>query len=134
MNITIGKASESDITPINDLLCQAFHIDPNATLATDFLNHNGVHCFIAKEANTILGTATLFVLQKTNRRVGLIEDVAVSEEARGKGIGKKLVEKIIAASKELGCYKTILNCPEKNVPFYEKLGFKTKEVQLDIRH
>jgi len=30
----------------------------------------------------------------------------------------------------LGCYKIILDCSEKNVPFYEKCGFKKKEVQM----
>ena len=30
----------------------------------------------------------------------------------------------------LGCYKLILDCSESNVKFYEKCGFKRKEIQM----
>lgn len=38
---------------------------------------------------------------------GLLEDVYVAEDSRGKGLGTKLVERVIAAAKERGCYKLI---------------------------
>lgn len=134
MNITIASARASDITTINNLLCEAFNISTQYAIETNFLNQNNLHCFVAKANEAVLGTATLFILQKTNRKVGLIEDVVVSEQARGKGVGKMLIEHIVKASTQFGCYKTILNCPEKNIPFYEKLGFKPKEVQMALRH
>jgi len=32
--------------------------------------------------------------------------------------------------KAAGCYKVILDCAEKNIGFYEKCGFKRKEVTM----
>lgn len=29
-----------------------------------------------------------------------------------------------------GCYKIVLNCVERNVGFYQRCGFSTKEVQM----
>jgi glucosamine-phosphate N-acetyltransferase len=34
--------------------------------------------------------------------------------------------------KTVGCYKVILDCSEKNVPFYEKCGFTVKEKQMVV--
>lgn len=31
-----------------------------------------------------------------------------------------------------GCYKAILDCKTHNITFYEKLGFKRKEVQMAL--
>jgi predicted N-acetyltransferase YhbS len=41
----------------------------------------------------------------------------------GAGLGRIIINKLVAAARELGCYKIILDCEKKNVPFYEKLGF-----------
>lgn len=38
--------------------------------------------------------------------------------------------KIIAQAKK--CYKVILDCNEANQGFYEKLGFKRKEIQMAV--
>lgn len=34
------------------------------------------------------------------------------------------------AAKEAGAYKTILDCSESNVSFYEKAGLTKKDVQM----
>jgi len=31
-----------------------------------------------------------------------------------------------------GCYKIILDCNDKNVGFYQKCGFKQKEIQMAL--
>ena len=38
---------------------------------------------------------------------GLMEDVYVDESQRGEGLGTRLVNEIVAAAKENGCYKLI---------------------------
>lgn len=30
----------------------------------------------------------------------------------------------------MGCYKIILDCSQKNIPFYEKCGFSHKEYEM----
>lgn len=62
--------------------------------------------------------------------MGLIEDVAVSRHAGSRGVGTMLIEKLKELAIEKKCYKTILNCSEDNIGFYEKCGFYQKEVQM----
>ena len=46
------------------------------------------------------------------------------------------MEAAVAAVREAaevtGCFKCILDCAEANVPFYEKCGFKRKEICMAL--
>ncbi|KXO74471.1 GNAT family N-acetyltransferase [Brucella anthropi] len=53
----------------------------------------------------------------------LIFDVIVSEKHRGQGLGQGLVERIVSHEKLQRVKSFELYCPERLVPFYEKLGF-----------
>ena len=53
----------------------------------------------------------------------------VDRSLRKSGIGKLLIAGLSRFAWEMGCYKVILDCSEANVHFYEKCGFKKKEVQ-----
>ena len=83
----------------------------------------------------IVGAATLLIEEKFIHecgRVGHIEDVVVSKDARGGGFGKQLIDHLINIAKESNCYKTILDCDEKNVAFYEKCGMERKGIQMAL--
>ena len=57
---------------------------------------------------------------------GLMEDVFVDESQRGGGVGAQLVNEIIAAAKENGCYKLIATSRDsrpKVHELYRRLGF-----------
>lgn len=79
----------------------------------------------------IVACGTLFIELKfihSAGRCGHIEDVVVDKNERGRGLGRIIVAKLRDTAIRLGCYKAILDCAEKNVPFYEKCGFVRKEV------
>jgi glucosamine-phosphate N-acetyltransferase len=81
----------------------------------------------------VVGTTTLLIEQKFIHNCGLvghIEDVVVHEKFRGQKIADRLIEKAINVAREAGCYKVILDCNEKLVPFYQKLGFKKHEIEM----
>lgn len=42
----------------------------------------------------------------------------------------RVILKLKELAGQLGCYKVILACNDDNVPFYEKCGFKPKEVEM----
>lgn len=87
--------------------------------------------------DTIVGTASLFIESKfihSNGKVGHIEDVVVSEAQRGKNLGKALIDVLKATAEKHGCYKTILDCAESRVPFYEKCGMSVKGMQMAVYH
>ncbi len=59
-----------------------------------------------------------------------IEDVVTRPGYEGKWVGKMLIQIMIKKAEELGCYKTILDCHENLIPFYEKTGFYLSGVQM----
>eukprot|EP01084_Bolivina_argentea_P305886 528464_1 len=86
-----------------------------------------------KSKNLIIGTITIIIEQKFVHgcsRVGHIEDVVTDSNYRGKGLGKLITEYAVNYAKQNGCYKVILNCNDKNVPFYARCGFEKKENQM----
>jgi GNAT superfamily N-acetyltransferase len=66
---------------------------------------------------------------------GLLEDVYVDDARRGGGMGSALVKEVIAAARELGCYKLIATSRTsrpKVYELYERLGFEKHGVEFRI--
>ncbi|GAA93923.1 uncharacterized protein L969DRAFT_92171 [Mixia osmundae IAM 14324] len=81
----------------------------------------------------IMAVGTLIVERKFLRGLGLvghIEDIAVSKEAQGQSLGKKIILALTAIGEKVGCYKVILDCNKDNIPFYEKCGYVHKEYEM----
>ncbi|KAF9350462.1 Glucosamine-phosphate N-acetyltransferase-like protein [Mortierella sp. NVP85] len=81
----------------------------------------------------IVAAGTVVVERKFIRGLGLvghIEDIAVAGDQQGKKLGLRIIETLKAIGQRQGCYKVILDCSEKNVPFYEKCGFERKGVEM----
>ena len=75
-----------------------------------------------------VGTATLLVqlnLSHGGKPCAHLENVVTDRRFRGKGIGREMVGFLVAKARESGCYKVILNCEAKNIPFYKRCGFRT---------
>ena len=82
---------------------------------------------VAEIDGRIVGATTLLIESKfihNGGMVGHIEDVAVDKNFQGRGIGEKIVKYLLEYAKNRGCYKTILDCTDDVIPFYEKIGFK----------
>ncbi|KAL5716805.1 glucosamine-phosphate N-acetyltransferase [Ranunculus cassubicifolius] len=87
------------------------------------------------QLHKIIATGSVFVEKKFLRncgKVGHIEDVVVDSNARGMKLGQKVIEFLRNHAKSLGCYKVILDCSVENKGFYEKCGFKEKEIQMTM--
>ena len=92
---------------------------------------------VAEIDGRIVGSTTLLVEQKfihNGGRVGHIEDVVVSKEYEGRGLGIKLVSSLLEKAKVMNCYKTILDCQDELIPFYERIGFKQESNQMRYNH
>jgi len=93
--------------------------------------------YVAVIDSKVVGTTTLFIEQKfihDGGKVGHIEDVAVRKEYQDKGIGKEVVKALLEYAKKKGCYKTILDCTDDLIPFYEKIGFKRHSNSMRFDH
>ncbi|XP_009611165.1 glucosamine 6-phosphate N-acetyltransferase [Nicotiana tabacum] len=85
------------------------------------------------KSGKIVATGSVFIEKKFVRncgKAGHIEDVVVDSSTRGMQLGKKIVEYLANHAYSMGCYKVILDCTEGNRAFYEKCGFKKKEIQM----
>ena len=92
---------------------------------------------VAEIDGKIVGSTTLFIEQKfihDGGKVGHIEDVVVSKEYEGRGIGIKLVTSLLQVASTKNCYKTILDCKDELIPFYERIGFKQESNQMRYNH
>lgn len=89
--------------------------------------------FVAEEDGFILGCCGLFPTNNLPDDTTELSKFYLSKKARGKGIGKLLLEKCIEKAKNLG-YKNVYleSIPEfsKAVSIYEKQGFQYLEKSL----
>jgi glucosamine-phosphate N-acetyltransferase len=61
-----------------------------------------------------------------------VEDIVVHPKARGLGLGKQLIARLVAMGREAGCYKMTLECTDENVEFYAKCGLTRKGNQMCV--
>ena len=95
----------------------------------------GIRTYVACVGERVVGTASLVVEQKfihKGGKIGHIEDVAVHPDYRHLRVGSVLVRHAIAQARRLRCYKVILSCFERLVPFYEGLGFRKHDLGMRI--
>ncbi|KAF5309796.1 hypothetical protein D9611_013641 [Ephemerocybe angulata] len=88
---------------------------------------------VNKATDQIVGVGCVFIERKFLRnlgKVGHIEDIAVSKDMQGKKLGLRVIQALTGISESLGCYKTILNCSDDNIPFYKKCGYEKKENEM----
>ena len=91
------------------------------------------HLFAAVEDERIIGTASLCITHHPLGLKGSIEDVVVSPEARGRHIGRKLMEHIIEFARTLApieLHLTSRPSREKANLLYQALGFRQHETNV----
>lgn len=100
----------------------------------NLLNNNINHkIYVIEDNNKIIASGTLLIEQKIIHncgKVGHLEDIIVDKDYRGQGIGKIMIEYLTNEAKALNCYKVILNCDQFNAPFYQKIGFNSKNIEM----
>ena len=73
---------------------------------------------VDRNTDRIVGVGCVFIERKFLRglgKVGHIEDIAVDPAQQGKKIGIRIIDALTRISEGRGCYKTILNCSDKNI-------------------
>ncbi|MBE5921323.1 MAG: GNAT family N-acetyltransferase [Lachnospiraceae bacterium] len=152
----IRRATKSDITGINKLLCQVLMVHHvgrpdlfkrNAKKYTDgqlaeLLTDDTRPIFVAVDENEqVLGYAFCIFIQHlhdnilTDIKTLYIDDLCVDENMRGQRIGKGLYEFVLDFAKESGCYNVTLNvwsCNESAMKFYEACGLKPQKIGMEM--
>lgn len=103
---------------------------------TEYLNsqNKNTTTYVIEDTNQCLvATGTLILEKKYTHNlsvVGHIEDIVVSKDHSGKGLGKHLMTYLTRMAEDKQCYKVILNCKKDNISFYNKCGYVEKEVEM----
>ena len=155
--MNIRRANEKDIPRLIELLGQVLQIHadirPDIFIAgtTKYTNEELLEMikddtnpiYVAADENDVcMGYAFCRLREQpfSNNMVPFtslfIDDLCVdaSASARGQHIGEALFEYVKSEAKRLGCYEVTLNVWTGNTSaekFYEKMGLKTKERQME---
>jgi len=127
----IRKATKKDIKPMGMLMLEEFSKKPYNEKAklpavmkslTFYLTIGKAYVAVDKE---ILGVIVFKKEQYWDGPVIIVEDLAVKEGYKGRGIGKMLLQKV-ESDKNAIYIEFNTNKQAKAVRFYSKLGYKTK--------
>nr|WP_299386897.1 GNAT family N-acetyltransferase [Allomuricauda sp.] len=89
-----------------------------------------VYC---QEGDRIIGMASMCTYHVLSGSKGMVEDVVVDINARGKGLGRQLMEKLLDIAQQKGLAEVLLftgNHRQSAIHLYTKLGFVKSESGL----
>ena len=139
--MTIEILQKSTLTPIigqqiqalfNQLNAEINQLDIDKVLTPD----NTIVFAICKEDDVILGMAAMATYKVVSGHKGMIEDVVVSSEHRGKGIGKSLMQKLLNEGKKQQLNEILLFSGHHRLPaiaLYKSLGFQLKNQNIYLQ-
>lgn len=124
--IIIEKAQVKDLESIITIEQHVFDADSYpAFVVRQLYDISGDYFIVAKEDNKILGYALGGL--NTKEKKGWILSLGVHSEARGKGLGKQLTEKLISVLKAENIKEialTVYPDNESAIRIYKSLGFQ----------
>jgi GNAT superfamily N-acetyltransferase len=133
---TIRPAAPADVPGIHDLLLElaeyerlvhAVQATPDSLREALFGPHPAAAAMVAETEGQLIGYALYFVTYSTFvGRPGIyLEDLYVQPRARGRGIGRQLLEAVARVAVERKCGRlewTVLDWNRPSIDFYERLG------------
>jgi len=137
MNFIIRKAVKKDMPQVLELIKELaiFEKEPDAVEITisdlendGFGSNPQFQCFVGEVNNKIKGIALVYNRYSTWKGRALhLEDLIVSEQSRGTGLGTALLDEVIKYGHSLGVKRInweVLDWNEPAIAFYEKKGAK----------
>lgn len=133
MDVSIRKAVKDDMVSVLELIKELAayeHALEQVENTVEQLQEDGFgdqavfECFVAEDANQIIGFALFYTSYSTWKGKCLyLEDLLVTNTYRRKGVGKLLFDKVLQTAKERGAGRfewQVLDWNEPAINFYKK--------------
>lgn len=132
MEINIRKATDDDIPAIFGLIRELAIFEDGLDKVSNSVEQMKAEkdffkCYIAEDNGEVIGMALYYFVYYTWVGKALyLDDLYVKEAYRGKGIGKKLMQKMMEVAREEKCHRMrlqVLGWNSNAIEFYKKTGF-----------
>jgi len=141
--INIRDAHRDDVSIMAELLAELFLIEDDFNIEIEkqiqglqlLLETQNCLVLVAEISEQVIGMISMQGLVSTamGERVGLIEDMIVSHEFRGIGVGRLLLGSMLEHANSLGYGRIALGADRRNeraINFYSKFGFEMSNMGL----
>jgi GNAT superfamily N-acetyltransferase len=138
--VAITRATVADIAAIGPLFdaYRAFftggnRLDESGRFLEERLARDESVVFVARDSEDAIGFIQLYPLWSSwyCRRIWFLSDLYVKDDARKRGVGRRLVERVIEHARETGAVSVMVELPRREPhleEFYRRLGFGRDEV------
>ncbi len=135
--VSIREFAPEDMSAVIDLLQDVSGYRPRAdavlALAEAFASQADCHAVVAIQDGRLIAFGSVFILNRVRGgRSGIIEDVVVAADARGRGTGRRIVDALVAAARVRGCFKVSLETAASAKLFYAASGFEASGQTMRI--
>jgi ribosomal protein S18 acetylase RimI-like enzyme len=145
-NILTRETEESDLPIIEKLMTELIEVLDNTKDINIRQVVNNCKNLLKDETSYLLvaeieGTVTGFINFTTRQTIlhqdlsGLIDELVVAKEFRGKGVGNQLLLAAIRKCRQLGCREVEVSTEKTNTKareFYKKCGFEERGLLFEL--
>ena len=137
MDFTIRKATKEDMPAVLGLIIElavfeeepdAVEVTSNSLIADGFGDSPAFNCFVAETNNKVVGAAIIYNRFSTWKgKILHLEDLIVSQDMRGNGIGTALLDEVVKHGNALGVKRInweVIDWNEGAIKLYERKGAK----------
>ncbi|KKF02193.1 GNAT family N-acetyltransferase [Mycolicibacterium obuense] len=129
----VGESDLPDLMPLMRGYCDFYRVDPDDADLTAMMRaliadpREGLQLIARDEAGAAVGFATVFWTWQTlyAARVGVLNDLFVTEQTRGTGAGRALIDRCLQLCRERGAQKLVWETAPDNVTaqrLYDGIG------------
>ncbi|KXX72471.1 GNAT family N-acetyltransferase [Flammeovirga sp. SJP92] len=104
----------------------AYYDEQLFNLSEVYQSENAIY-YVIEDQNQIIGGAGINILEGAERTVCELQKIYLKKEGRGKGLGRKLIEKCLTFAENKNytcCYLETMPQLSKGIALYEKVGFE----------
>lgn len=128
--LTTDAVSESLQSSITNLYNQLDDSIKQVSLITLLKDNKNLTFVMCRENDTVAGIALMATYKVISGHKGMIEDVVVDQNFRAKGIGRKLMDKLLEEGKKQHLDEILLFSGHHRtaaIHLYKSLGFQLKD-------